>query len=87
MVTVTKGSTGSKLHPNAGHINIPPVPATLVHSNGAGDAFAVALRHAKTAGDVAPKGGLFAATAAYAIGSHTLCPLDVTAQPITGRLR
>ena len=85
-VVLTKAHKGSEVFTVDSRINIPCFPATLRDSNGAGDAYSVALWYAQKAGFCLREAGSFAAAAAaFAVESSALFPADVTVQDIKQR--
>ncbi|ABD54868.1 carbohydrate kinase family protein [Jannaschia sp. CCS1] len=87
-VVVTKAGKGAEIVTADTSIDVPPCPADMVDSNGAGDAFSVALWHAQRTGQSGlDAGGFAAAAAACAIESADLFPVNVSAADIAGRVR
>jgi sugar/nucleoside kinase (ribokinase family) len=75
LVILTRGRHGALALAAGRWLDVPPVPARLVDSNGAGDAFMVAAWHALERGDDLPDALHFAATcAARAVESEDLVP-------------
>ena len=85
-VVVTKAAAGAEVFRADHHEIIPPCPAKMVDSNGAGDAFSVALWWAQRQGDSLDEAGKFAASAAaFAVEHDALFPADVTVELIRAR--
>ncbi|MFV0408237.1 MAG: carbohydrate kinase family protein [Paracoccus sp. (in: a-proteobacteria)] len=74
-VVLTRGEDGAEIWTGAARIKVPPIPAVLRDSNGAGDAFSVALWLAQDQGMALPEAGRFAAAAAaITVESDSLFP-------------
>ncbi|MBT8475917.1 MAG: carbohydrate kinase family protein [Alphaproteobacteria bacterium] len=85
-VVVTKGAHGADILNDHGHVHIPICPAKMRDSNGAGDAFSVALWHALQKGMTVTEAGRFAAAAAaFAIEDETLFPSGIGEARIRSR--
>lgn len=85
-VVVTKGEAGAEIFTETEHVTIPPCRAKMVDSNGAGDAFSVALWYGQRMSLSLPEAGAFAsATAAFAIEAETLFPPDADESRIRER--
>ncbi|HZY68242.1 MAG TPA: carbohydrate kinase family protein [Devosia sp.] len=78
LVICTRGSRGALAFANGAWHEVPPVPARLVDSNGAGDTFMVGTWHALAEGRSLDEALAFAArAAAIAVGSDELVPADL----------
>lgn len=87
-VVLTKGARGAEIFTPNHHLTIPARPAELVDSNGAGDAFSVALWHAQHQDASLQDAATFAAqTAAFAVETYDLFPANITAADISQRLQ
>jgi len=85
-VVLTKAGEGAEVHTPEGRVDMTPCPALMRDSNGAGDAFSVALWYAqKTGMTVAEAGQFAAAAAAMAVESDDLFPDGVSAADIRRR--
>ncbi|WP_227272215.1 carbohydrate kinase family protein [Roseobacter weihaiensis] len=85
-VVLTKAEKGAEIVTARERIAVPALPAKMMDSNGAGDAFSVALWYAQRSGrDLAPAGRFAAAAAAFAIESPMLFPADITVAQIEER--
>lgn len=85
-VVLTKAAKGAEIVTARDRIAIPALPAEMLDSNGAGDAFSVALWYAQQSGFSLEHAGRFAAAAAaYAIESPMLFPENITAAQIEER--
>lgn len=85
-VVLTRGAAGAVIHDREGHTCIPSAKATLADSNGAGDAYAVALWHALDQGHTIRAAGEFAArAAALAVESTALYPAGGTPDAVAAR--
>lgn len=85
-VVLTRGGAGAEIHTKAQRVIVPVVPARMVDSNGAGDAFSVCFWHAQTAGKSPEAAGAFAAaTAAFAVECDGLFPRRVDPDAIARR--
>ena len=85
-VVLTKGSNGAEIITAKSRIAVPICAADTCDSNGAGDAFSVALWHAQSRGVALEAAGRFAAAAAaFAIEDDTLFPESITEQQIDAR--
>lgn len=85
-VVLTKGGDGATIITADQRLEIPVCPARMIDSNGAGDAFSVALWHAQKSGlDLAQAGRFAAAAAALAVEEASLFPAQITAADITAR--
>ncbi|MEL7178546.1 MAG: carbohydrate kinase family protein [Pseudomonadota bacterium] len=85
-VVLTKADKGAQIITDQSIIDVPPCPAKLRDSNGAGDAFSVALWHAQRAGlELSQAGDFAAAAAAFAVESEALFPRDLSLQEIAKR--
>lgn len=85
-VILTRGANGSEIFTATNHITTPAAPATFVDSNGAGDAFSVALWHAQTTGLPLQEAAIFATkAAACALETTALFPADATPATIADR--
>ncbi len=85
-IVLTKAEQGAEIFSRDGRIYVAPCPATMLDSNGAGDAFSVALWYAQETGIGLPQAGDFAAAAAaLAIESWELFPSDVSVEDIQRR--
>ena len=85
-VVLTKGAAGASIYTAEGRLDIPAWPAVMVDSNGAGDAFSVALWLGQRSGLGLSEAGKFAAAAAaFAIEDASLFPASVTVADIAAR--
>lgn len=85
-VVLTKGDRGAEIFTGTQHVEVAACPARMRDSNGAGDAFSVALWYAQQSGhDLAEAGRFAASAAALAIEDETLFPAHVTAADIAAR--
>lgn len=85
-IVVTRAEKGAEIVKQGARIEIPPCPARMVDSNGAGDAFSVALWYAQQAGlDLEEAGKFAAAAAAFTIEDPTLFPRHLTVEEIKQR--
>ncbi len=85
-VVLTKGVAGAEVITPHAHHTIPACPAHLVDSNGAGDAFSVALWHATSRGAALADAGPFAAAAAAcAVETTEIFPPNANHEAITAR--
>lgn len=85
-VVLTKGDQGAEIFTRTEHVSVATCPARMRDSNGAGDAFSVALWHAQKSGhDLAEAGRFAASAAAFAVEDETLFPAHVTAADIAAR--
>ncbi|MEO1107259.1 MAG: carbohydrate kinase family protein [Pseudomonadota bacterium] len=85
-VVLTKADKGAQIHTTEGVAVVPAYPAHLRDSNGAGDAFSVALWYAQSIGFDLRKAVRFAAAAAaFAVESNALFPDDVSIEDIMRR--
>ena len=85
-VVLTMGSKGAEIFTESDRIEVNPCKAEMRDSNGAGDAFSVALWFAQKSGlDLSHAGGFAAAAAAIAIEDATLFPERVSPNEILQR--
>lgn len=85
-VVLTKGGDGATIITAGQRLEIPVCPAKMIDSNGACDAFSVALWHGQKSGLDLPQAGRFAAAAAaLAIEDAALFPARITAADIAAR--
>ena len=85
-VVLTRAERGAEIITARERIAIPPVEARLVDSNGAGDAFAVALWHGQAKGWPPDRAGRFAAAAAaFSVEDDALWPARLTEAAILAR--
>lgn len=85
-IVLTKAERGAEIITLDGRVDVAPSPAKMRDSNGAGDAFSVALWYAQETGAGLSQAGNFAAAAAaYAIESSELFPSDVSVEEIQRR--
>ena len=85
-VVLTKGGEGATIITADQRLDIPACPAKMIDSNGAGDAFSVALWHGQKSGlDLLQAGRFAAAAAALAVEDASLFPAQITAADITAR--
>ena len=85
-VVLTKGGEGATIITTDQRLEIPACPAKMIDSNGAGDAFSVALWHGQKSGlDLLQAGRFAAAAAALAIEDASLFPAQITAADISAR--
>ena len=85
-VVLTKGGAGAEIFTSTEHADVPVCPANMVDSNGAGDAFSVALWHGQRIGMSLEDAGCFAASAAaFAIEDDCLFPPAVSEKDILER--
>ncbi len=87
-VVLTRGAQGAEIYTKDQHLTASARAAILVDSNGAGDAFSVALWHAQYQGAQLQDAATFAAqTAAIAVETYDLFPANITAADIAQRLK
>lgn len=85
-IVLTKAERGAEIFTLDGRIDVAPCPATMLDSNGAGDAFSVALWYAQEQGmDLRRAAEFAAAAAAFAIESPALFPSEVSAADVKRR--
>lgn len=85
-IVLTKAERGAEIFTLDGKTDVAPCPATLLDSNGAGDAFSVALWYGQKIGlDVRQAADFAAAAAAFAIESPTLFPKEVSVEDVKQR--
>lgn len=85
-VVLTKAENGAEIATAQGRVVVPACPAQMIDSNGAGDAFSVALWYAQQSGLGGKEAGAFAAAAAaFALESCTLFPAQLTVAEIRQR--
>ncbi|MEX3015560.1 carbohydrate kinase family protein [Gymnodinialimonas hymeniacidonis] len=85
-IVVTHAEKGASIHRREGNTYVPPCFAQMQDSNGAGDAFSVALWHALRVGFSLTDAGRFAAAAAaFAIEDWALFPARVGPDAILKR--
>ena len=85
-IVLTRGERGAEIFTETGHEVVPVCPAQMVDSNGAGDAFSVALWLGQANGLSLSEAGKFAATAAaFAIECDSLFPIDVSFDHVKAR--
>lgn len=85
-VVLTKAEKGAVVITPDASVDVPCCPATMRDSNGAGDAFSVALWYAQKEGFALREAGRFAAAAAaFAVEDWSLFPADVSVQRIKQR--
>ncbi|NSX56221.1 carbohydrate kinase family protein [Parasulfitobacter algicola] len=85
-VVLTKASAGAEVFTEKQHIRIPACKSVMKDSNGAGDAFSVALWHAQNQHKPLEVAGAFAAaTAAFVVECEALCPPELRIDAIEER--
>ncbi len=85
-VALTKGDKGAEINTTDTYVSVLACPAVLRDSNGAGDAFSVALWHAQRGGMTIERAGRFAAAAAaFAVEYDGLFPPNISEQDIVDR--
>lgn len=85
-IVVTKAEKGAVIVTSNSELSVPPCSARMVDSNGAGDAFSVALWFAQSQGLATTDAGAFAAAAAaLAVEDPTLFPENATITQIAAR--
>lgn len=85
-IVLTMAERGAEIVTLDGRVEVAPCPAKIVDSNGAGDAFSVALWYAQETGiDLREAGNFAAAAAALAIESPALFPSEVSVEDIQRR--
>lgn len=86
-VVLTRGTKGALILHGGRFTEIPPAPAEMVDTNGAGDVFSVALWDAMRRGlAVAEAGAFAAAAAALSVESHLLVPEHLSREAVAARL-
>ncbi len=87
-VVVTKAELGADIYIQSGVVSVPATSTKFKDSNGAGDAFSVALWHAQMQGHSTQNAAYFAsAAAAFAVSSFDLFPRDVSQDDIWAKLQ
>ncbi|MEM9796739.1 MAG: carbohydrate kinase family protein [Pseudomonadota bacterium] len=85
-VVLTKAENGAEIFSGDHAVSVQRCPAEMVDSNGAGDAFSVALWYGQRTGLGLEEAGRFAASAAaFAVESPTLFPSDIAVDDIRRR--
>lgn len=85
-IVLTKAERGAEIFALDGQTDVAPCPAKILDSNGAGDAFSVALWYAQEIGlDLRQAADFAAAAAAFAIESPTLFSSEVSVEDVKQR--